>query len=156
MKNSPIKNHNSVNENYPGRRSIRLKGHGYTVTGYYFLTICKQNLECIFGETVDGEVELNQIGKITKICWEKIPDHFQNFDLDYYVIIPNHIHVIIIIENECRGMACHAPTKERQFGNPIPNSLSTIVGSFKSATAKHINKIQKTPGQMGFPGNVYS
>ena len=87
-----------------------MKDYDYTATGYYFVTICIQNRECIFGDIINGEITLNEIGEIARQCWKDIPEHFTNVELDWYVIMPNHVHGIIIIENHRRGVKFNAPT----------------------------------------------
>ncbi len=79
------------------RRSIRLKGYDYTQPGAYFITICTQNRECLFGEVVDGRMVLNELGQVARECWLAIPDHFPHSRLDEFVIMPNHVHGIIWI-----------------------------------------------------------
>lgn len=123
------------------RRSIRLKGFDYSQTGAYFVTVCTKNRECIFGHVIDGVMQLNGYGHAVKECWEQIPKHCTNATLDFFIIMPNHLHGIIGIVGNGRGMACHAPTN-RHFGKPVPKSLSTIIGSFKSAVTKRINQFQ--------------
>ncbi len=132
------------------RRSIRLPRHDYT-NGTYFVTICTQQRSCIFGEIItvtagarhavplrgvsQQAVPLhNEYGKIVDRCLRDIPLHFPSASIDAYVIMPNHIHMIIT----CRGgTACRAPTT-RQFSQPIAGSLATIIGAFKSATTRLI------------------
>ena len=82
-----------------GRRSIRMKGYDYSKTGTYFVTICTQNKECLFGKVVDGKVRLNKMGLMVKKCWVEIPSHFPNMELDEFVVMPNHVHGIIIISD---------------------------------------------------------
>ena len=79
------------------RRSIRLKGFDYTREGAYFVTICTQNQACLFGEIVNGQMRLNDVGKVVDICWRAIPKHFPRVVLDAFVIMPNHVHGIIWI-----------------------------------------------------------
>lgn len=79
------------------RRSIRLKGYDYSQEGMYFITICVQDHECIFGEIVQQIMILNDAGKIAEQCWLSIPEHFPNAILHEYVVMPNHIHGIIEI-----------------------------------------------------------
>ena len=80
-----------------GRRSVRLKGYDYSKTGTYFVTICTQNKEYLFGKIADGVVRLNDAGRVVKKCWVNISDHFPNMELDEFVVMPNHVHGIIII-----------------------------------------------------------
>ena len=80
-------------------KSIRLKDWDYSSNGYYYITICTKNRECIFGNVVNGKMGLSQIGEIVQKYWCEIPRHFKNTFLDEYMIMPNHMHGIIIIEN---------------------------------------------------------
>ena len=87
------------NSNIHHRRSIRLKGYDYTQQGAYFVTICTHQRNCLFGEIVDGEIKLNTNGEIARGSWLSIPRHFKNVELDEFVIMPNHLHGIIIIDS---------------------------------------------------------
>ncbi|HUT15100.1 MAG TPA: transposase [Anaerolineae bacterium] len=86
MKHDPEKRH---------RRSIRMRGYDYTEPGAYFVTICTQNRECLFGDVVDSEMVLNDAGRLVQSVWDAIPDHYPGVDVDTFVIMPNHIHGII-------------------------------------------------------------
>jgi REP element-mobilizing transposase RayT len=79
------------------RRSIRLKGADYSLPGAYFITICAQDRECIFGEIVDGKIELNDAGKIALQCLHEIPEHYPYVVLDAFIVMPNHVHGILFI-----------------------------------------------------------
>jgi REP element-mobilizing transposase RayT len=92
------------------RRSIRLKGYDYSQAGAYFVTICTQNMECLLGDMVDEEMRLNDAGQMVQDVWHKIPEHFPHADVDEFIVMPNHIHGIILVTPDGRGMACHAPT----------------------------------------------
>ena len=81
------------------RRSIRLTGYDYTQNGCYFLTICTRNRECLFGEIQNAEMFLSNIGEKVNDCWQEIPNHFPQIVLHDYVIMPNHVHGIIEINN---------------------------------------------------------
>jgi len=133
--------------------SIRLKGYDYRAAGYYFVTICTYKWQCIFGDIIEGEMRLNEFGKIVHRCWNEIPIHFEHTELDYFVIMPNHFHGIIIINRS--GTACRATTEERQFGKSIAGALSTIIGSFKSAVTRSTNILRKTPGTTVWQRNFY-
>lgn len=108
----------------------------------------------MFRDVVDGEMRLNDNGTMVRDVWRKIPEHFPNIDIDEFVVMPNHFHGIIVINSDGRGMAWHAPT-HRQFAKPIAGSLSTIIGSFKSAITKQINQIRNTPGHPVWQRNYY-
>jgi putative transposase len=81
------------------RRSIRLKGYDYTQSGGYFITIMTYQRDCKFGNIVNKKMQLNALGVIVEECWRAIPDHFPNVELGAYVIMPNHVHGIIVINN---------------------------------------------------------
>lgn len=79
------------------RRSLRLKYYDYSKAGLYFITICAQNREHLFGEIVDGVMVLNVAGEMLNTLWHAIKDDFPNIVLNEFVIMPNHIHGIIEI-----------------------------------------------------------
>jgi len=79
------------------RRSIRLQDYDYSSEGAYFVTMCTQNRECLFGEIVNGQMILNEYGKIVEQCWNNLSNHYDNIELDAYVIMPDHFHGIIFI-----------------------------------------------------------
>jgi len=126
------------------RRSIRLKGYDYSQSGAYFITICARNKECLFGEIAGVKMVLNDAGAMAHDEWVKTSEMRQNIKLDEFVVMPNHIHGIIII-GDCRGTMHRAPTAE-QFGNPTSNSIPAIIRGFKSAVTKQINAIRNMPG----------
>lgn len=89
---------------FPNRQSIRLKEYDYSQPGIFFVTICTQNRDCLFGKIVDGEIRLNNIGKLVYMWWNNISQKYQNVELDNHAIMPNHLHGIIIINDDyCRG-----------------------------------------------------
>ncbi|MFZ0612076.1 MAG: hypothetical protein WAM73_07560 [Desulfobacterales bacterium] len=118
------------------RRSIRLRGYDYSRAGAYFVTICTRNQECLFGDIADEKMQLNGAGHAAAQCWHVIPDHFPYAELDAFVVMPSHIHGIVVIANG-RGTACRAPTME-QFGRPVSGSIPTVIRSFKSAATKRL------------------
>ncbi len=121
------------------RRSIRLPGYDYSKNGAYFVTICTQNRECLFGTIVDGEMQLNQFGKIAADTWNWLRNQYNYVVLDQWVVMPNHLHGIIVINNDCRGGSRTAPTVNRK-------PLGRLIGAFKTVSTKHINQIRTTPG----------
>ena len=89
----------TYNPNNHHRRSIRLHGYDYSQPGIYFITLCTYNRECLFGEILNGEMRLNEFGKIANQCWLEIPNHFPQTQLDEYIIMPDHIHGIIVLND---------------------------------------------------------
>ena len=79
------------------RRSIRLQCYDYSQAGALFVTICTNNRENLFGTIVTGAMQLNDAGKMAERCWVDIPAHFPSVELDEFVIMPNHIHGIIVL-----------------------------------------------------------
>lgn len=78
------------------RRSIRLKGHDYSGPGAYFVTLCTYNRECLFGEIEDGEMRLNNMGHVVRDKWVRSADIRPGIVLDAFVVMPNHVHGIVI------------------------------------------------------------
>lgn len=146
------------------RRSIRLKGYDYSQAGAYYVTIVVWHRECLFGEVINKEMKLNKYGLVAKQQLEKLSKRFPNVELGAFVVMPNHVHVIIIITND-RGTAGNlkgldgepsrrAPTHER-FQRPVKGSVPTIVRSYKSAVAYRINLMRGTKGVPVWQRNYY-
>ena len=88
---------------------------------------------------------LNEIGKTAEGFWKEIPNHFQNVELDYFIIMPNHLHGIIIINCTRRDVACNVSTIQNNISpmqniSPKKGSLAVIIRSFKSAVAKAVHE----------------
>jgi len=136
------------------RRSIRLKGYDYTQPGAYYVTLCTKARQCLFGDVVKGEMRLNSLGHIAFTYWQAIPHHFPHVELDAFVVMPNHLHGILVIsDTEERARQCRAPTikqndipKTEQFGKPVPGSIPTVIRTYKAAVTKRINIICNTKG----------
>lgn len=134
------------------RKSIRLKGYDYAKAGAYFITICVQNRECLFGEIADGEMQLNDAGTIAANCWDEIPKHFPNVILDQCIIMPNHVHGIIVITKSVPicvpgeknvganivGANNYSPlrTSQPQRKNGTSKTIGSIVRGFKIGVTK--------------------
>ncbi len=96
-----------------GRRSIRLKGYDYSQPGAYFVTIVTQDRECLFGDVAAGTMRLSAAGRMVRSVWEALPRRFPAVDLDAFVVMPNHIHGIIVIvgtDSDGRATTRVAPT----------------------------------------------
>ena len=136
------------------RRSIRLKGYDYTQPGAYFVTFCAHQRMHLFGEVVNGQMVLNARGKIARDEWFKTAElrpYVKLYD-DECVIMPNHGHGIIWIEDEVgiRRVGARrrrAPTETiEKFGKPIKGSIPTIVRAYKSAVTYAVNKLENQRG----------
>jgi putative transposase len=118
------------------RRSIRLPGFNYSQAGVYFVTICAFERRCLFGRMRDDAVDLGAIGRIVQARWLEMPQRFAHAELDAYVVMPNHLHGILLLHRTPARDPGHA----EGFQKPVAGSLPTIIRSFKaevSARAKH-------------------
>jgi REP element-mobilizing transposase RayT len=132
------------------RRSIRLKGYDYSTEGMYFITICTQNREALFGEIIDDKMVLNVAGDMIGKIFISLPDEFPQIVLNQYIIMPNHFHTIISITDR---KYVGADSISAQNGNvqlradiesapTIP--LGNIVQSFKrQTTIKYIHMVKQ-------------
>jgi putative transposase len=120
------------------QHSIRLKGFDYTSAGAYFVTIVTHQRDCLFGHITKEKMNLSEYGRIADECWRAIPDHFRNVKLGVYMIMPNHVHGIIIIKDHVRDTPWRVPTE--QFSKPAKNSLATIIRQYKSSVTRIISK----------------
>jgi len=117
----------------PERKQNRLHEYNYSQNGYYFITICTKDREECFGKIIDNKMVLNKHGKIIEQNWLEIANHFPFITLDQFVVMPNHVHGILVIENIARDR--HACPLRPQY-----QKLSVVVGSFKSASSKQIHQ----------------
>jgi len=138
------------NPNVHHRKSIRLKGYDYSHSDSYFITICTKNKENYFGTINNMQMRLSKIGNIANQCWQEIPKHFPIVQLNQYVIMPNHVHGIIIIggeDNNCVdnnaktrvvGVQDFEPLqgKINKFQHIISNSIGSIIRGFKIGVTK--------------------
>src|SRR3990167_1687244 len=141
------------------RKQIRLKGYNYSQSGCYFVTICTQDRKMLFGNIVGvgrdrpdnakPEMVLNGMGKIVQSVWQSLPKH-HTVELDQFQIMPNHVHMIIIITCALRstGASRRAPTEYKP-------TLGFIVGLFKSEITKQIRVITGNPEFMVWQRNYY-
>ncbi len=81
----------------PQRKWIRLAGWDYRTAGGYFVTICTAERRCILARVEDGESNPSEYGRIVEGCWQRLPEHFTDLVLDAFVIMPNHIHGVIVL-----------------------------------------------------------
>lgn len=154
--------------------SARAPFWDYGCTAAYFVTICTQDRKCYFGDVVDGKMNLSGIGIIADVLWHEIKNHTQNVELGQFVVMPNHIHGILIINNDNDDRATHddgithsvvetthalslphtlslpppqqqSPPQQtigqKRFQHQGKNTLSSIIGSYKSAVTKHAHRL---------------
>ena len=144
--------------------TIRLKNWDYSKDAFYFITICTKNKQNLFGKIENDEMVLNSFGEIIKKYWFEIPKHFENVRLDEFIVMPNHVHGILIIDDGNGGgngggtknnakmetQQCCVSTnkidekiqKSNTFYKLKSGSLPVIIRSYKSICTKTINKFQ--------------
>ncbi|MCB9510702.1 MAG: hypothetical protein H6695_10995 [Deferribacteres bacterium] len=128
------------------RRPIRLPHYDYASAGLYFVTICSHQRRPLFGEIKDQKMHLNAVGKIVESEWLKTARLRENVTLDVFIVMPNHFHVIVILTESPQFWGQQDERPKRQFAQPLPHSLPTIVGAFKSAVTRCTRKTLQAPG----------
>jgi REP element-mobilizing transposase RayT len=111
------------------RRSLRLPGFHYAREGAYFLTICAFQKRCLFGTVRGEEVELSDLGRIVAECWTAIPQHFPHAELTPHIVMPNHVHGIVVLNSGARP----AKGQTEAYQKPVAGSVATLVRGFKAA-----------------------
>lgn len=121
----------------PNRKTNRLKNYDYSQNGYYFVTICVKDKHELLGKIENNNVILNEYGKIVENCWFDLPNHYNNCSLDAFIVMPNHIHGIIIINNDPivgTGLKPVLTNTNKVY------SLSEIIRGFKTFSSRRINE----------------
>lgn len=135
------------------RQSNRLRNYDYSTPGYYFVTICTYKRSHLFGKISKQEMLLNEKGRIVKNEWRKTPRIRPYVQLDEFIIMPNHIHGIIIISGTGRDVLQYVPAKT-EFKSPSYN-LGTIIRGFKGAVTSRINKNNHSKGEKVWQPNYH-
>ena len=134
------------------RRSIRLRGYDYSQPGAYFVTICVEGREHLFGDVIDGVFQPNRFGHIVRAALTSLPRRYPHLRLDAFVIMPNHVHVIFVLlavpQTDAASDQAVKPT-------PVRHSLSEIIRGFKTESARKINRLRKTQGLPVWQRNYY-
>jgi putative transposase len=137
-----------INPQLPARRSPRLKDYDYSQDGAYFVTMCTQNRLTLFGEVGGETMQLNTWGQLVQLCWDNLSDHYPHIELDAFVVMPNHVHGIIVM-NDLSGSVMREglrPSPTDTFEKPKLQRLTEIVRAFKSFSVRRINEGRNTPG----------
>ena len=167
------------NDKYQNRYRIpstRLQNWDYGWNAIYFVTICTKDRQHYFGEITDGKKHLSSVGAIADVLWHELTNHFDNIELDAFVVMPNHIHGIIAINNDggngdngetthtaaathtmgtthtvetthalsLQSQSSSQPPKtigQQRFQHQGSKTLSSIVGSYKSAVSRHAHRL---------------
>ena len=140
------------------RRSIRLREYDYTRSGLpapgsarqagaYDVTIVTRDRKALFGDVIDGEMRLNDTGRLIVDAWEWLGKRHRYVELDSYVVMPNHLHGIIVITDDGKGDSRTSPTPRKPLGR--------LIGAFKTVSTKQVNLALDTPGQPLWQRNDY-
>ncbi|MDP3042612.1 MAG: transposase [Candidatus Omnitrophota bacterium] len=136
------------------RRSIRLAGYDYSQAGYYFVTVCVNERRNLFGDIDGGKIMLNGVGIMVEDSWNKLQQRFQFIELDEFIVMPNHLHGVIVIVG--------APLVGAQNGDVIADdrndrattrvapTLGDIIGAFKSITTNEYIRNVKNENWLPF------
>ena len=156
----------------PQRRSIRLSDYDYTQKGAYFVTVCTLNRECVLGEIVDDEMQINAAGLLVAQTWDRLSLRFPSIELDALVVMPNHVHGIVVLTTvsppptppDLVGAGLALPEiniPERKKDDQKPGTprgaptLGDVVGAFKSLSARACNQTLNRAGQRFWQRNYH-
>jgi len=144
------------------RRSIRLTGYDYSEAGAYFVTACTQGRECLFGEVIEGEMKLNDTGRMIQTVWDELPGYYPGVDTDEFILMPNHIHGIIILTPNVGAGPRACLENDQGIGQPrgvAPTtrslSLPDVIHRFKSLTTARYRHGVSQKGWLPFPGKLW-
>ena len=131
-------------------KSIRLQNWDYSWNAPYFITICTKNKEYYFGNIVNNDMKLSSIGILADVFLYEIKNHAKNVELGSFIVMPNHIHMILVLNDNVNNVETrhalsishHQQTiGQQRFQNQGKNTISSIIGSYKSAVTKHAHRL---------------
>ncbi|MYD09653.1 MAG: hypothetical protein F4X02_06385 [Chloroflexi bacterium] len=139
------------------RRSLRLDGYDYRNTGVYFVTVCTHQKRCVFGKILNDSMIPNECGFVVKEEWKRAEILRSNVELDMFVLMPNHLHGLILLRDEqddgqrsASDFAATPTSSTLQAG-----SLGAIIGQFKSVATKRIRRLNNPPDMPIWQRNYY-
>jgi putative transposase len=138
----------------PRRSSLRLQHYDYSQSGAYFVTICTNKKEPIFGQIVEDEIRLSVRGQFVQSTWESLPIRYPKIQTDAFIVMPNHIHGIIMIVGDNVGAIHVLPLHQSRIQRRrmlLPNAI----GYFKINSSKQINLTRGTHGKRVWQRNYY-
>ncbi len=143
------------------RKQLRLKEYDYSQAGAYFVTICTYHREMKLGKISEGVMILSPIGEIAKRCWKEIPNHFPSVVADVFVVMPNHIHGIIVMLGDTFPVGARSPRPQQTTNRATERrpykktTLGNVVGYFKYQSTKRISEIRNTSGTKIWQRNYF-
>ncbi len=131
------------------RRSIRLRHFDYASDAMYFITICTQRREKMLAGVIDGKVLLHEYGKIVARCWRWLEKQYSYISLDSFIVMPDHFHGLIAFGSpfSCRGFSPDTSIERKTLGS--------VIGAFKTVSAKQINILRGCPGTRVWQRDFY-
>jgi putative transposase len=136
------------------RRSIRLKGYDYSLSGAYFITICVEGGACLLGSVAEDLMHENSAGVLVKNCWLALTDRFDGVDIDTTIVMPNHIHGIIFLSGVDEATTDSNPAGDWAATRAAP-TLGDIVGAFKSITTNEYIRGIRDIGRPAYQGRFW-
>jgi len=147
----------NLSQTFSYRRSIRLREYDYRQAGAYFVTMCTHEKAKLFGTIEQDKLILNDLGHIVVAEWLHIANARSNIHLDFFVVMPNHVHGVIFIIDSCNDNAdlYTAGSRSKASRTLLAGSLGAIVGHFKAAVSRRINKRRSEYGQKIWQRNYH-
>ena len=125
------------------KNRLRLEGYDYSDAGAYFVTVVTQGRVCLFGDVVDGEMRLNEAGEVVRQGWQSLAGRYGHVGLDAYVVMPNHLHGVVVLDD--------GGSESLELRKP----LGRLIGSFKTITTQRVNDILGTRDRRLWQRNFY-
>jgi REP element-mobilizing transposase RayT len=149
---------------YLHRKSLRLSYYDYSQSGAYFVTFCASQHRQLFGEVQNGEMQLNAVGRVAAAQWKHLEYRFPEIELGEWIIMPNHIHGILIITGKgeaSQQKSSALPTRSVNDASPLrltgtrPGSIGAIIQNYKSVVSRKIAKQDGEPRGSIWQRNYY-
>jgi len=141
------------------RQHLRLPEFDYRASYAYFVTICVRDRLCVFGNVANDQMVLSRRGIVARACWLDIPRHHAHVTLDRFIVMPNHVHGLLLFEGDPPVVATPASplpsTKLSRATGATSGSLGAVIGSYKSAVTRTINRLRPGAGAKLWQHNYY-
>ena len=130
---------------YQRRNSLRRPRYNYSQPGAYFVTFCSNKGRPLFGQIENQTMCLNPLGEIADQGWHEFAERHPEIEIDTFVVMPNHIHVLLWLRYVAETVEQTTPEKERRFSDAIAGSVSTLVGAYKSSVTHKAKRAELIP-----------
>ena len=129
------------------RRSIRLSGYDYSRAGAYFVTICVRDRAPVLGTVVDDRVDHTDCGRAVVDCWRWLAERYSQVQLDEWIVMPNHLHGIVVITEADPGSSGIGPARRKPLGQ--------LIGAFKTVSTERVNLLRGRAGALLWQRDFY-